>query len=223
MRWVRPLLTTSANSSALRARDASRWRSAGIRSRTIARVAAMWIAEGKTSFDDCEAFTWSFGCTGVPRASVASVAMTSLVFMLLDVPEPVWKTSIGKCSSQLPAATAAAAPPPPPGPPRGGGAPPGRGDAPARPAGGGVHRGGRALGGRRRGDRLALDRGAGDREVLAGPLGLRPPLGPGRYPDLAHGVVLDAVLRAVRVCGLLEGHGCAPEVVWMGTVVRERP
>ena len=25
--------------------------------------------------------------------------MTSFVFMLLDVPEPVWKTSIGKCAS----------------------------------------------------------------------------------------------------------------------------
>ena len=80
-----------------------------MRSRTIAPVAATWIADGKTSLDDCEAFTWSFGCTGLPSASVARVAMTSLVFMLLDVPEPVWNTSIGKCSSQSPAATVAAA------------------------------------------------------------------------------------------------------------------
>ena len=29
--------------------------------------------------------------------------MTSLAFMLLDVPEPVWKTSIGNSPSQLPA------------------------------------------------------------------------------------------------------------------------
>ena len=72
-------------------------------------MAATWIADGKTSLDDCEAFTWSFGCTGLPSASVARVAMTSLVFMLLDVPEPVWKTSIGKCSSQSPRATVAAA------------------------------------------------------------------------------------------------------------------
>jgi hypothetical protein len=35
--------------------------------------------------------------------------MTSLVFMLLEVPEPVWKTSMGKWSSQSPRATAAAA------------------------------------------------------------------------------------------------------------------
>jgi hypothetical protein len=35
--------------------------------------------------------------------------MTSLVFMLLEVPDPVWKTSIGKCWSQSPRATSAAA------------------------------------------------------------------------------------------------------------------
>jgi hypothetical protein len=80
-----------------------------MRVRTIARVVAMWIADGKTSFDDWDAFTWSFGCTGFPNASVARVAMTSLVFMLLDVPEPVWKTSIGKCWSQSPLATDSAA------------------------------------------------------------------------------------------------------------------
>ncbi len=55
----------------------------------------MWIAEGNTSLDDCEALTWSLGCTDVPDASVARVAMTSLAFILLDVPEPVWKTSMG--------------------------------------------------------------------------------------------------------------------------------
>jgi len=109
MRWVRPLLTTSANSSALRESEASRCCNAGINVRTIARVVAMWMADGKTSLDDCEALTWSFGCTGEPSASVARVAMTSFVFMLLDVPEPVWKTSMGKCSSHSPRATADAA------------------------------------------------------------------------------------------------------------------
>lgn len=69
----------------------------------------MWIEDGKTSFDDCEAFTWSLGCTSLPSRSVASVAMTSLVFMLEDVPEPVWKTSTGKCASQRPSATSPAA------------------------------------------------------------------------------------------------------------------
>jgi hypothetical protein len=77
----------------------------------MAFVAATWIADGKTSLDDCEALTWSFGCTDEPSVSVARVAMTSLVFMLLDVPEPVWKTSMGKCSSHSPRATEAAAVP----------------------------------------------------------------------------------------------------------------
>ena len=33
---------------------------------------------------------------------MASVAITSLAFMLLEVPEPVWKTSIGNASSCSP-------------------------------------------------------------------------------------------------------------------------
>ena len=35
-------------------------------------------------------FTWSFGCTADPSLELARVAMTSLAFMLVDVPEPVW-------------------------------------------------------------------------------------------------------------------------------------
>ncbi len=35
--------------------------------------------------------TWSLGCTPSP----ASAPMTSLAFMFVEVPEPVWKTSIG--------------------------------------------------------------------------------------------------------------------------------
>ena len=50
-------------------------------------------------------FTWSFGCA----ASPASVAMTSLAFMFDDVPEPVWKTSIGNCASWAPCAISSAA------------------------------------------------------------------------------------------------------------------
>ena len=46
-------------------------------------------------------FTWSFGWTPSP----ARVAITSLAFMFDDVPEPVWKTSIGNWSSCSPAAT----------------------------------------------------------------------------------------------------------------------
>src|SRR4051812_20324611 len=50
-------------------------------------------------------FTWSFGCAPSP----ARVAMTSLGFMFDEVPEPVWKTSIGNCSSCSPSATASPA------------------------------------------------------------------------------------------------------------------
>ena len=50
-------------------------------------------------------FTWSLRCTLSP----ASAAMTSLAFMFDDVPEPVWKTSIGNWSSCSPRATASAA------------------------------------------------------------------------------------------------------------------
>ena len=49
--------------------------------------------------------TWSFACAPSP----ASAAMTSLAFMFVEVPEPVWKTSIGNCASCLPAAISLAA------------------------------------------------------------------------------------------------------------------
>ena len=49
--------------------------------------------------------TWSFACTSSP----ASVAITSLAFMFDEVPEPVWKTSIGNWSSSSPPATRSAA------------------------------------------------------------------------------------------------------------------
>ena len=68
----------------------------------ISRTAARWIADGNTSLDDWDAFTSSFGCTGRPSRSDARLAMTSFMFMLVDVPEPVWNTSIGKWSSHWP-------------------------------------------------------------------------------------------------------------------------
>ena len=80
-----------------------------MRSRVIAAVAATWIEVGKTSLLDWLALTWSLGWTVLPNASLARVAITSLAFMLLDVPEPVWKTSIGNSASCLPAATSRAA------------------------------------------------------------------------------------------------------------------
>ena len=109
IRCVRPDLTTSANSSALRSSDCARWSRSGSSWLTVEAVAATWIDVGNTSLLDCDALTWSFGCTSRPSERVASVAMTSLVFMLLDVPEPVWKTSMGKCASWAPVATSCAA------------------------------------------------------------------------------------------------------------------
>ena len=46
-------------------------------------------------------FTSSFGCTSSP----ASDAITSFAFMFDEVPEPVWKTSIGNWSSSSPEPT----------------------------------------------------------------------------------------------------------------------
>ena len=54
----------------------------------------MWIALGNTSLLDWDALTSSLGWIGSPSSSLASEAITSLAFMLLEVPEPVWKTSM---------------------------------------------------------------------------------------------------------------------------------
>ena len=67
-----------------------------------------WIAVGKVSLLDWLALTWSLGCTSTP-ARVARVAITSFMFMLELVPEPVWKTSIGNSASCSPSTTARAA------------------------------------------------------------------------------------------------------------------
>jgi hypothetical protein len=66
---------------------------------------ARCTALGDTSLEDCPMFTWSFGCTPSP----ARLAMTSLAFMFDEVPEPVWKTSMGNCSSCSPSPTASPA------------------------------------------------------------------------------------------------------------------
>jgi hypothetical protein len=47
---------------------------------------------GIVSFDDWHRLTSSFGWTfaSLPRRAAASLAMTSLAFVFVDVPEPVW-------------------------------------------------------------------------------------------------------------------------------------
>src|SRR5437764_305657 len=68
--------------------------------------ASTWIAVGITSLDDWPMLTASLGWTGVlpPRTpllnrSLATPAITSLVFMLVEVPLPVWKISTTNWSS----------------------------------------------------------------------------------------------------------------------------
>src|SRR5216684_2687514 len=57
-------------------------------------AAAMYIADGNESLDDCDMLTWSLGCTGalLPSAVPASwqqrLDTTSLTFMLNCVPLP---------------------------------------------------------------------------------------------------------------------------------------
>src|SRR4051794_39598926 len=105
MRWVRPDLTTSANSSAFAARERSSCSRDGSSRSLATPSAARCTALGKTSLEDWPMFTWSLGWAPSP----ASVAMTSLAFMFEEVPEPVWKTSIGNWSSWRPSAISSAA------------------------------------------------------------------------------------------------------------------
>src|SRR5467141_595538 len=78
--------------------------SAGIRRCFTFTAAAMYMADGKESFEDCAMFTWSLGCTGVllPSGVPASwqhrFEMTSFTFMLNWVPLPVIHTCNGNMS-----------------------------------------------------------------------------------------------------------------------------
>ena len=109
IRCVRPVLAIFASSRPRRSMVLRRCFNAGRRRSPVSSTAATWMQDGITSFDDCAMFTSSFACTGRPSACAASRAITSLAFMLLDVPEPVWKTSTGKAGSNSPAATRSAA------------------------------------------------------------------------------------------------------------------
>ena len=73
---------------------------AGTSSSTIAVAAARCTADGNTSFDDCEAFTWSFGCTGAPaRRAVRGEAREHLVHVHVRrrTRAGLERTSIGNC------------------------------------------------------------------------------------------------------------------------------
>ncbi len=89
--------------------------SAGRSRSESSRRAAIRIADGITSLLDWQRFTWSFGWTGElpprgwPSSSFARLASTSLTFMFVEVPEPVWKTSRTNWSSNFPSSTSRAA------------------------------------------------------------------------------------------------------------------
>ena len=83
---------------------------AGMTLSSIAQTAAMCIAVGKVSLDDWDMLMSSFGCRSfLPAISLPRLAMTSLLFMLDCVPEPVCQTTSGKLSSSLPEMTSSAA------------------------------------------------------------------------------------------------------------------
>ena len=115
MRWVRPILVTPAYSRSLSASASRSAVTEGSSRCTISSMAAMCIAVGNVSLDDCDMFTWSLGWMGVlepmtpPPSSMARLEMTSLAFMLVWVPLPVCQTRKGKWSSRAPLATSPAA------------------------------------------------------------------------------------------------------------------
>src|SRR6266446_3699179 len=102
--WVRPILTTWSHSDALAAIASCSAFTAGMRRCVTLTAAAMYIAEGNVSLDDCDMLTWSLGCTGVllprgvPASWLARLDITSLTFMLNCVPLPVIHTCSGNMS-----------------------------------------------------------------------------------------------------------------------------
>ncbi len=110
-RWVRPTMTTPSNSAALPASVSRSTSIAGISSSSSWTAAAMCITAGKVSLLDCPRLTSSLGWTGVPAprpvpaSSSARLAITSLAFMLLCVPLPVWNTTRGNSASSAPSMT----------------------------------------------------------------------------------------------------------------------
>ncbi len=114
--------------------------------------------------------------------------MTSLAFMLLDVPEPVWKTSIGNWSSNLPSATSRQAAsmastwasssgflPEPVNLPR----------SRLATSAGQLHQPHGV-------DQFGMQRPAGDRKILDRPLSLGTVIGLGRHLHVAHRVLFNS-------------------------------
>ena len=140
------------------------------------------MALGKVSLEDWLAFTTSLGWHSTPARAV-SEEITSLTFMLVLVPDPVWNTSIGNWSSCRPSTISAAA------------ATIASRCSASDDAEVGVGAGGRGLDPGERVDQRRRQRLTADREVVDRALGLCSPEGVGRHLDVAHGVVLGTGLR----------------------------
>src|ERR1700752_3143104 len=102
--WVRPILTMSFHAFAFSSKASCKAFTAGIRRCFTLSAAAIYMADGKESFDDCAIFTWSLGCTGVllpsdvPASWQQRLEITSFTFMLNWVPLPVIHTCNGNMS-----------------------------------------------------------------------------------------------------------------------------
>src|SRR5262245_41014804 len=102
--WVRPILTMSFHACAFASMASRRAVTAGTRRCFAFTAAAIYIADGNESFDDCAIFTWSLGCTGVllptgvPASWQQRFEITSFTFILNWVPLPVIHTCNGNMS-----------------------------------------------------------------------------------------------------------------------------
>src|ERR1700720_2331197 len=101
---VRPILIMLSHACDFAAIASRRADTAGTRRSCTFTAAAMHMAEGNESFDDCAMLTWSFGWTGVwlpsgvPASWQQRLEITSLTFMLNCVPLPVIQTCKGNMS-----------------------------------------------------------------------------------------------------------------------------
>ena len=129
-----------------------------------------------------------------PSISIARFEITSLAFMLVEVPEPVWKMSSGKWRVELAVEDLARGAP---------GSP--RARARVDDAHLGVDRRALALDQPERGDEAALKDQPGDREVAPRALGLRAPVGVARDFDLAQTVLLHPTCLHRTSIRLLSG------------------
>src|SRR5215831_10283308 len=107
--WVLPILTMFCHSVALAVIASRSPFTAGISRSLTFTAAAMFIAVGKESLDDCDMLTWSLGWTGVllpidvPASWQQRLEITSFTFMLNCVPLPVIHTCRGNMSACWPA------------------------------------------------------------------------------------------------------------------------